>query len=111
VGLLFYGSDPKPAEIPDRVLAHLKLVATTKLRRGESFTVTWHHPTELNEGRTSIWVQPAIPLRFVFDESESAPLDSEYLQELSNAANSTNGMYLDLEEERDRTGPTAVVPV
>jgi hypothetical protein len=111
MGLLFYGSDPKPAEMPDRVLAHLKLVATTKLRRGESFTVTWQNATKLGEGRTSIWMQPAIPLRFVFDEPEPAALDSHYLHELADAANSTNGMYLDLEQEHDSAEPKGAVPV
>jgi hypothetical protein len=96
VGLLYYGTDAQPAEIPDRVLAHLKVVATTKLRRGESFTVTWRHATEAADGRTSIWMQPAIPLRFVFDDPEPEKLDPEYLHTLANAANTSSGVYIDL---------------
>jgi hypothetical protein len=97
VGLLYYGTDAQPAEMPDRVLAHLKVVATTKLRRGESFTVTWRHATDAGiDGRTSIWMQPAIPLRFVFDEPEPEKLDPEYLHTLANAANTGTGVYIDL---------------
>ena len=99
MGLLYYGTDAPPAEIPDRVLAHLKVVATTKLRRGESFTVTWRHATDAGEGRTSIWMQPAIPLRFVFDEPEPAMLDPDYLHSLANAANTSTGIYIDLHDE------------
>jgi len=103
VGFLYYGSETTPAEIPDRVLAHLKLVATTKLRRGESFTVTWRHASGSPEGRTSIWMQPAIPLRFVFDEPELEKLDAEYLHVLANAANSANGLLIDLHDDAEET--------
>ncbi|WP_457101936.1 DUF7882 family protein [Microbacterium sp. P5_E9] len=97
MGLLYYGFESQPAEMPDRVLAHLKLVATTKLRRGESFTVTWRHANGSEEGRTSLWMQPAIPLRFVFEASEPEALDPEYLHALANAANSVNGIILEWE--------------
>ena len=97
MGLLYYGFESQPAEMPDRVLAHLKLVATTKLRRGESFTVTWRHTNAGAEGRTSLWMQPAIPLRFVFEASEPETLDPEYLHTLANAANSVNGIVLEWE--------------
>lgn len=97
MGLLYYGFESQPAEMPDRVLAHLKLVATTKLRRGESFTVTWRHANGSAEGRTSLWMQPAIPLRFVFEASEPEALDPEYLHALANAANSVNGIILEWE--------------
>ncbi|MHC2998677.1 DUF7882 family protein [Microbacterium sp. HJ5] len=92
---LYYGMEPLPAEIPDRVLAHVKIVIATKLRRGESFMLTWRHPLEAPEGHTSIWIQPAIPLRFVFDSPEAAELDGAYLKELATAANSSRGLVLD----------------
>jgi len=98
VGLLYYGSESLPAEIPDRILAHVKVVATTKLRRGESFTLTWRHGADAPDGRTSIWMQPAIPLRFVFDEPEPERLDPELLHSLANAANSANGLTIDLRD-------------
>lgn len=31
MGYLYYGNSTEPIEIPDRVLAHLKVVAATKL--------------------------------------------------------------------------------
>lgn len=101
MGHLFYGSETQPAEIPDRVLAHVKFVATTKLRRGESFTLSWRHPDDRPGGRTSIWMQPAIPLRFVFDSVEPEQLDRAYLNELAHAANTNGGMILDWRESID----------
>ena len=71
MGNLFYGNTADPIEMPDRLLSHVKVVAATKLRRGESFTLTLRHPEGAAAGRTTIWMQPAIPLRFVFDQPES----------------------------------------
>lgn len=96
---LFYGSETRPAEIPDRILAHVKVVTATKLRRGESFLLTWRHPAGEAPGRTSLWMQPSIPLRFVFDDPEPAALDPEYLRELANEANSSGGIILEWEDE------------
>ena len=105
MGFLYYGSETQPAEMPDRILAHLKLVTTTKLRRGESFTLTWRHAAGAPEGRTSIWMQPSIPLRFVFDASEPEQLDPDYLQVLANSANSANGLVIDWTDEPARPEP------
>ncbi len=101
---LYYGAEPLPAEIPERTLAHVKVVVATKLRRGESFMLSWRHPAGTAEGRTSIWMQPSIPLRFVFDSPEPEALDPEYLKELANAANSSRGLTLEWEDEAAR-GP------
>ncbi|MGK3950870.1 hypothetical protein ACLKM7_00950 [Microbacterium sp. I2] len=96
---LYYGSETGPAEIPDRVLAHVKVVVTTKLRRGESFLLTWRHFDGHAPGRTSIWMQPSIPLRFVFANPDPEPLDGEYLRDLANQANSSGGIVLEWQEE------------
>src|SRR5687767_7957657 len=44
VGTIYYGGSATPIHIEDRALAHLKVVIASKLRRHESFTVTWQHP-------------------------------------------------------------------
>lgn len=96
---LYYGSEASPAEIPDRLLAHVKVVAATKLRRNESFLLSWRHPGEEASGRTSIWMQPAIPLRFVFESPEPEALDPEFLRTLANEATSSRGIVLEWDEE------------
>ncbi len=68
MGTIYYGGSATPIHIEDRVLAHLKVVVATKLRRGESFTVSWQHPDGETRGRSTIWLHPSIPLRFVFDD-------------------------------------------
>ncbi|MBZ4487779.1 hypothetical protein LQ938_13190 [Microbacterium sp. cx-55] len=98
MGSLYYGDDRDPIEIEDRLLAHVKVVVATKLRRNESFTLSWRHASG-NSGRSTIWIQPSIPLRFVFDSAEAESLDSELLTTLAASANSSGGMSLTLEHE------------
>jgi len=96
MGHLVYGNLTEAIEIPDRILAHLRVVATTKLRRGECFMLSWHHPDGHPGGVSTIWMQPAIPLRFVFD-AEPDGVDGQVLQNLANAASSSKGLLLDLD--------------
>lgn len=95
MGKLFYGSTTEPIEMPDRVLAHVKVVVATKLRRGESFTLSWRHPDDTPGGRSTIWIQPSIPLRFVFSTVEPELLDPQHLKQLANEASSSGGLTVD----------------
>ncbi len=70
MGRLYYGNGTEAIEMPDRTLAHLRVVATTKLRRSESFSVSWKHPDGVAGGRSTIWLHCSIPLRFEFDAAE-----------------------------------------
>jgi hypothetical protein len=94
MGTIYYGGSATPIHIEDRALAHLKVVIATKLRRGESFTVGWIHPDDEPRGRSTIWLHPSIPLRFVFDEPEPPELSRTWLEELANSANSSGGISL-----------------
>jgi hypothetical protein len=94
MGTLFYGDAGTPIGIEDRALAHLKVAIITKLRRGESFTVSWKHPDEQPRGRSTLWLHPNIPLRFVFEEPEPPELSRAWIEELMRSANSTGGIQL-----------------
>ncbi|TDN90659.1 hypothetical protein [Microbacterium sp. BK668] len=94
MGTIYYGGSATPIHIEDRALAHLKVVIATKLRRGESFTVSWAHPDDQPRGRSTIWLHPSIPLRFVFDEPEPPVLSREWIESLANSANSSGGVSL-----------------
>jgi len=107
VGTIYYGGSATPIHIEDRALAHLKVVIATKLRRGESFTVSWRHPDDQPRGRSTIWLHPSIPLRFVFDDPEPALLSREWIEELASSANSSGGIML-IAEHFD-TSPVDVV--
>lgn len=94
MGVIFYGSSDAPICIEDRALAHLKVAIATKLRRNESFTLSWKHGAGEPEGRSTIWLHPSIPLRFSFDDPEPPPLNMDWIQQLMTSANSTGGISL-----------------
>ena len=78
------------------------MVAATKLRRGESFTLTWPHSPWSAIGTTTVWMQPAIPLRFVFAGAEAEKLDPMMLKRLAVGANGSRGLVLDLADWEER---------
>jgi hypothetical protein len=94
MGTLYYGAQDMPIQIEDRALAHLKVVIATKLRRNESFTLSWQHGDGEPRGRSTIWLHPAIPLLFVFDEPEPPELSRAWIEELANSANTSGGIQL-----------------
>ena len=94
MGTLYYGDSGTPIGVEDRALAHLKVAITTKLRRGESFTLSWQHSEEQPRGRSTLWLHPSIPLRFVFDEPETPELSRTWIEDLMRSANSTGGIRL-----------------
>lgn len=98
MGTIYYGDGGTPINIEDRTLAHLKVVIATKLRRGESFTLSWRHPEGEAQGRSTIWLHPSIPLRFVFEDPEPTTLSREWVEELASSANSSGGILLIAEQ-------------
>ncbi|MFJ4044271.1 hypothetical protein ACIPV2_00845 [Microbacterium sp. NPDC089987] len=91
---LHYGISDDPIHIDDRALAHLKIVVATKLRRSESFTLSWKHPEGEPGGRSTLWIHPSIPLRFVFEESEPPQINMKWVEQLMHTANSSGGIML-----------------
>ena len=94
MGTLFYGAAGDVIRIEDRALAHLKVVISTKLRRNESFMLSWQHPEGASTGRSTVWLHPSIPLRFEFDDAEAPELSRQWIEELAVAAQSTTGIVL-----------------
>jgi hypothetical protein len=111
MGQLYYGDTAEPIEIPDRLLAHLKIVITTKLRRSESFTLSWRHLEGDAGGRSSLWLQESIPLRFVFDSAEPEQLDSSALQEMAHRASASTGLVVGLDDLADQPEIARLAPV
>lgn len=94
MGKLFYSSDPQAMDVDDRLLQYLQVVVATKLRRNESFTITWSDASN-GIGRTTLWIQPAISMRFVYSSAESARLSGGYLRQLADHAAMSSGLVLD----------------
>ena len=93
---LVYGAEGTPIRIPEHLLAHVKLIVTTKLRRNESFMISWRHAD--GSGRSSVWLDPSIPLRFTFDSADEPRIDHALLSRLAAEASSNAGLILELDD-------------
>ncbi len=94
MGTLIYGSHQSEIEIEDRTLAHLKVVMLTKLRRSESFSLSWEHGVEEGSGRSTLWVHPSMALEFRFYGSRTPSLNRQWVDLLLQAANSADGLRM-----------------
>jgi hypothetical protein len=109
VGKLLYGAGRLEIEFEDRVLAHLQLVLSTKLRRREGFFFSWRDDPALGDGRSSIWLETSIPLRFTYSTSERHQLNREWLEELTHSANQPQGLFLSTEPGEKEKPPKSRV--
>ncbi|WP_427870358.1 hypothetical protein [Leucobacter luti] len=101
MGYLIYGAGAE-YEIEDRALAHLKIAVGQKLRRQESFFVSWTNTLEQGSGRVSLWVSPSIPLIFRFAGSRAPELNPIWLGVLRDLAHTPRGMVLLTESEAEK---------
>ncbi len=81
-------------DFDDRVLAHLQVVITQKLRRGEPFPFTWRNDASLGDGRTTVWLHPSASLVYKYSGSRQPQLNRAWLEALTQTANSTGGLYV-----------------
>lgn len=103
MGYLLYGRPAEEIEIDDRILAHVKIVMLTKLRRDQAFAFSFEHDFDGDDGRSTIWIHPSIPLHFKFDDTEQPEINRRWLESLMSTANSVDGLRLlpeDLDEEQ-----------
>lgn len=86
MGKLLYGTTQREIEIEDRLLAHLKIVILTKLRRGECFAFSWENDSSEGSGRGTIWLSPHIQLEFEFYGGRQPRINRTWLQALTSTA-------------------------
>jgi hypothetical protein len=97
LGVLSY--DGTDYRFDDRLLSHLQVVITTKLRRRESFALSWI-PGGGEYGREAIWVDNGMPIRFRYDEPVIQPINREWLEQLIEATHRPNGLLISPEPVR-----------
>lgn len=93
MGILKYGVGNEH-ELDDRILAHLKVVIAAKLRRNESFFLTWSISTSVGSGRVSLWISPAVPLQLTFFGSREPQLNRAWIDVLAELSHSPRGLVL-----------------
>ena len=99
MGTLYYGSTLIPILIDDRTLIHLKTVTTSKLRRRESFFLSWSEPLSNGGGRVSIWICPTTELIFVAS-NDPVDVEADLLERMSRSGMSRVGIVIEAEFAR-----------
>ncbi len=105
MGYMVYDSNTQ-ISFDDRVLAHLEVVIVSKLRRKESFALSWRESPENGDGRSTVWVDPSIPLRFRYSGSRPPALDRDWMERLAAAASSSSGLVAVDEDGQPVVGST-----
>jgi hypothetical protein len=82
------------ADFDDRVLAHLQVVIGAKLRRGESFYFTGRDDPQVGDGRSTIWLNPGIPLGYKYFGGRPPSLNRDWIEALMVTANSSGGLRI-----------------
>jgi hypothetical protein len=82
------------ADFEDRLLAHLQIVIGAKLRRGEGFYFSWRDDGRVGNGRTTIWIHPAVSLRYKYYGGRMPRINPAWIRDLSISANSASGLQL-----------------
>ncbi|SEB91179.1 hypothetical protein SAMN04489806_2106 [Paramicrobacterium humi] len=98
MGHLIYANSAS-YDFDDRVLAHLRVVIGSRLRRRESFFLSWTTDAEHGSGRRTVWLSPDVPLAFHFSSAHPVRLNREWLDVLSQLAHSVDGLTLVSEEQ------------
>ena len=96
MGTLIYGPDHEIA-FDDRTLSHLQIAMGLKLRRREGFFLTWSGDAAGTRRRCSAWIDPAIPLLFLYEDTAPTPINRDWLEQLTESSNSSRGLQV-LEE-------------
>jgi len=105
MGRLRYDGTSDPIPIDDATLAHLKVIIGTKLRRQESFMMTWRPASGSEDGRITVWIHPAIPLQFLFEQADPPPIEKHRIEELMRSLNATGELVIDELAGRRRSEP------
>ena len=92
VGILHYSGEQFAFE--DRVLTHLPVVISTKLRRREDFFPSWHVPADRGSGRHAVWIDNAVPIHFFYSGSRHVSINRERLESMIAGAGRASGLLL-----------------
>ena len=96
MGQLIYGATTYVLD--DRVLAHLQVIVSMKLRRSENFFVSWRSSRDEGSGRQSVWIDNGMHLGFHYDGARIPSVNREWAEAMASSANTNFGLQLTNEE-------------
>ena len=92
VGAFFYNG--MSVEFDDVLLNHVQIVIVQQFRMQRSFPISWLDALGDGNGRSSLWLTPAVPFYFKFAGSRVPAIELEWLARLTVSANSSAGLVV-----------------
>jgi hypothetical protein len=92
MGKLQYGTSSY--ELDDRLLAHLQMVVSAKLRRGEKFMLSWYSRPEEGGHRQALWIDNGLHLSFTYAGASIPKISREWVEGMAQAAATAAGLQL-----------------
>ncbi|MEL4317902.1 hypothetical protein WJX64_02690 [Leifsonia sp. YIM 134122] len=96
MGILHYGT--QTFDMDDRLLAHLQMIIGIKLRRSESFFMTWNESSTSVDARRAIWIDNGVPIYMEYDGRLQPPMNMDWAEKLANSANKGGGLIIMAED-------------
>jgi hypothetical protein len=90
MGVLLHG--PLELEVDDRVLTHMEIIIVNKLRRHESFLLSWLEDASSDTGRNALWLSAGHPVHFRYGTGRASTIDKDWLRILEVGANGPRGL-------------------
>ena len=84
-------------QVDDRTLTHLQIVIINKLRRGDTFLMSWKDSADVGSGRSSIWLHPYVLVHFKFNGGRVPTINEKWLAVLTESADSSRGLIVTAE--------------
>jgi hypothetical protein len=97
MGTLTYSDTRNTIEFDDRTLIHIQLILGAKLRHRESFFFSWPEDRAHGSGRSSIWMETSIPLKFTYSNDHQYVINHEWIEALARSSSTAEGLYLSAE--------------
>ncbi|NQX13737.1 ATP-dependent DNA ligase [Microbacteriaceae bacterium VKM Ac-2855] len=108
MGRLVYDSKFE-VDFEDRLLAHLQIVIGAKLAKNESFYLSWRDTQDVGDGRSTIWIHPAIPLRFKYYGGRPPAINPDWVRQLLAGSHTPHGLIIS-DEPLQGAAPTEADP-
>lgn len=107
MGRFYYGTGFE-VDFDDRLLAHLQIVIGSKLAKNESFYFSWKDTQAVGDGRTTIWVHPAITLRFKYFGGRAPAINALWVRHMLADSHTPYGLRVSEEPPEPPHNGTAV---
>lgn len=80
-------------DFEDRLLAHVQVIISTKLRRGEKFFLTWSVSSCYGSGRHALWIDNGVPIHITYSGSRPPSLNRQWIESLL-LSSASGGVHL-----------------